>query len=48
MLQEDGRELDENKFLLASLTRACKIRNDSIKTKLLVFKRNAVRTVGGN
>ena len=31
-------ELDENKFLLASLTCACKIRNDTIKTKLPVFK----------
>ena len=38
VLQEDKIELDENQFLITSLTRACKLRNDKVITRLPVDK----------
>ena len=38
VLMEDGFELNHDKFLLASLVRACKVRNDSIRTRLPIRK----------
>ena len=35
---EDGIELSENKFLLTSLTRACRYINDRVKTRLPIHK----------
>ena len=34
VLIEDGREVHEDKFLFSSLTRACKLKNDRLFTKL--------------
>ena len=38
MLKEDGVKLNENKYLLASLTKACRLRNDKILTRLPIQK----------
>ena len=38
VLQEDGLELNENKYLLSSLTRACRFSNDRVKTRLPIGK----------
>ena len=38
VLQEDGVVLDENKFLITSLTRACKLKNDRVQTRLPIQK----------
>ena len=38
VLLEDGVVLSENKFLLASLTRACKFVNDKVRTRLPIHK----------
>ena len=38
ILQEDGRELDTDKFLLSSLTKACKLKNDKIQTRFPIYK----------
>ena len=38
VLLEDGATLCENKFLLASLTRACKFVNDRVRTRLPINK----------
>ena len=38
VLMEDGYELNEDSFLLGSLTRACKIHHDHISTKLPIKK----------
>ena len=38
VLKEDGEDLNENSFLLTSLTRACKFENDQVKTQLPIRK----------
>ena len=38
VLLEDGVTLSENKFLLASLTRACRYVNDKVRTRLPIHK----------
>ena len=38
ILAEDGVFINENKFLLTSLTRACKLINDKVRTRLLIQK----------
>ena len=38
ILAEDGIELNQNEFLLSSLTRACKINNNRVKTRLPIHK----------
>ena len=38
VLMEDGIILSENKFLLSSLTRACRFINDKVKTRLPIHK----------
>ena len=38
VLKEDGEELNEDTFLLTSLTRACKYQNDQVHTLLLIRK----------
>ena len=38
VLMEDGIMLNENKFLLSSLTRACRFINDKVKTRLPIHK----------
>ena len=38
MLAEDGVILNENKYLLASLTKACKLKNDRVLTRLPIQK----------
>ena len=38
VLQDDGVILDENKFLITSLTRACKLKNDRVHTRLPIQK----------
>ena len=38
VLREDGFELNENKFLLNALTRACKPKNDRVRTRLPICK----------
>ena len=38
VLMEDGVELNENKYLLTSLTKACRLVNDRVKTRLPVKK----------
>ena len=38
VLKTDGQSLDENKYLLKSLTRACKLKNDRVRTRLPIQK----------
>ena len=38
VLRDDGIEINEDKMLLASLTKACKLKNDSVKTRLPIQK----------
>ena len=38
VLREDGFRLDQDQFLLSSLTRACKLKNDVIRTRLPIQK----------
>ena len=38
VLKDDGVEINENKFLLTSLTKACKFTNDSVRTRLPIQK----------
>ena len=38
VLQDDGVVLDENKFLITSLTRACRLKNDRVQTRLPIQK----------
>ena len=38
VLRKDGFELNENKYLLASLMRACHLKNDRVHTKLPIRK----------
>ena len=38
VLKEDGKKLDEDLFLVTSLTRACKFVNDRVRTRLPVQK----------
>ena len=38
VLLEDGEQLNENRFLLNSLIRACKLQNDHIRTRLPIKK----------
>ena len=38
VLKDDGVELNEDKFLLSSLTRACKLHNDRVRTRLPIQK----------
>ena len=38
VLANEGIELNENRYLLNSLTRACKLKNDRIRTKLTLHK----------
>ena len=38
VLQEDGVKLNQDEFILSALTRACKIKNDVIKTRLPIRK----------
>ena len=38
VLLEDGVQLSENKFLLSSLTRACRFVNDKVRTRLPIYK----------
>ena len=38
VLIEDGNEIKEDKFLFSSLTRACKLQNDRVRTKLPIRK----------
>ena len=39
VLQEDGVEINENKYLLASLTKACRLKNDHVRTRLPIRQR---------
>ena len=39
VLQKDGVELNQDQFLLTSLTRACKLKNDRVQTKLPIRMR---------
>ena len=34
VLKDDGHKIQEDQFLIASLTRACKLKNDSFRTRL--------------
>ena len=38
VLKDDGEEINENTFLLNSLTRACRITNDHVRTRLPIRK----------
>ena len=38
VLREDGIELNEDRFLLKAITRACKLKNDRVKTRLPIRK----------
>ena len=38
VLRDDGIILNENKYLLASLTQACKLKNDMVRTRLPIRK----------
>ena len=38
VLKDDGIELNENKYLLTALTRACKLHNDKVTTRLPIQK----------
>ena len=38
VLNKDGVILNENKYLLTSFTRACKLRNDKVQTHLPIWK----------
>ena len=38
VLKEDGEEINENTFLLKSLTKACKLVNDQVRTRLPIRK----------
>ena len=38
VLHDDGIELNDNKFLLSALTRACKLKNDKVRTRLPIRK----------
>ena len=38
VLLEDGYEIDEDRFLLSSLTKACKFTNDQVRTRLPIQK----------
>ena len=38
VLKDDGEEINENTFLLNSLTRACRISNDHVRTRLPIRK----------
>ena len=38
VLQDIDIELNENRFLLSSLTRACKLINDNVRTRLPIYK----------
>ena len=38
VLREDGTEINEDRFLLNSLTRACKYHNDKVRTRLPIKK----------
>ena len=38
ILKDDDIEIDENQFLFSSLTRACKLQNDQIRTRLPIQK----------
>ena len=38
VLRNDGVELQEDKYLLALLTRACKLKNDTVRTRLPIQK----------
>ena len=38
VLKEDGVELNENKYLLASLTKACKLKNDTVQSRFPIQK----------
>ena len=44
VLQEDGEELNENRFLLNSLIRACRLQNDFVRTRLPI-KRNLLELI---
>ena len=39
MLKHDGEVLNENQFLLTSLTKACRFQNDRVKTRLPIRKK---------
>ena len=39
VLKDDGVELNANKYLLTSLTKACKLKNDTVRTRLPIQKR---------
>ena len=38
VLQDDGYEINENKFLLSSLVKVCKYQNDQVRTRLPIQK----------
>ena len=38
ILRADGVEINENKFLLSAITRACKLNNDSVSVRLPIRK----------
>ena len=38
VLQEERIELNQDQFLISSMTRACKINNDQVTTKLPIYK----------
>ena len=38
ILKEDGFEINENRYLLTCLTRACKYKNDTVRTRLPIQK----------
>ena len=47
VLQEDGEQISENRFLLNSLTRACRLKNDRVRTRLPI-KRSLLNLIISN
>ena len=46
VLKEDGECLDEDTYLLKSLTRACKLKNDKVRTRLPIRKHLLMLLIG--
>ena len=38
VLKTNGIELNENQYLILSLTKACRLKNDNVKTRLPIYK----------
>ena len=47
VLLEDGEQINENRFLLNSLTRACRLKNDHVRTRLPI-KQNLLNIIVSN